>query len=73
MADNIQVARKNIEDLKLEAERAERLGDYGKVAEIRYGKIKEEEAKLAELEKQFTDQDAKMIKEEVDRKTLPKW
>ncbi|MGQ1928579.1 ATP-dependent chaperone ClpB [Ornithobacterium rhinotracheale] len=70
LADNIQVARKNIEDLKLEAERAERLGDYGKVAEIRYGKIKEEEAKLAELEKQFTDQDAKMIKEEVDSEDI---
>lgn len=70
LADNIQVSRKNIEDLKLEAERAERLGDYGKVAEIRYGKIKEEEAKLADLEKQFTEQGAKMIKEEVDREDI---
>jgi ATP-dependent Clp protease ATP-binding subunit ClpB len=39
--------KENIEKLKLEADQAERSGDYGKVAELRYGKIKEAEEKLA--------------------------
>ena len=44
-----------IENLKLEAEQAERNGDYGKVAEIRYGKIKDSEEKLAEFEKELQE------------------
>ncbi|MBI2258724.1 MAG: ATP-dependent chaperone ClpB [Flavobacteriia bacterium] len=66
--DSMQKLKEEIEQLKLEADTAERNGDYGKVAEIRYGKIKETEqkiddtkAKLIELQK-----DKKMIKEEVD-------
>ena len=46
VVDNIQTAKENIEKYKLEAERAEREGNYGLVAEIRYGKIKDEEEKL---------------------------
>ncbi|WP_306639821.1 ATP-dependent chaperone ClpB [Sanyastnella coralliicola] len=68
IVDQIQNGKKDIERLKLEAERAERDGDYGRVAEIRYGQLKEAElqiedgkAKLAELQS-----NSKMIKEEVD-------
>ncbi|MDO5510786.1 MAG: ATP-dependent chaperone ClpB [Weeksellaceae bacterium] len=70
LAESIQDARKNIEDYKVEAERAERSGDYGKVAELRYGRIKEEEAKLQTLEQQLEDQEVQMIKEEVDREDI---
>ena len=67
VVDNIQAAKSNIEQFKLEAERAERDGDYGKVAEIRYGKIKEAQEQLEQLQKQMEDnQDSKtLIKEEV--------
>lgn len=65
--DAIQKSKEDIENLKIEADNAERSGDYGKVAEIRYGKIKETEnllesnkAKLAEIQA-----NSKMIKEEV--------
>ncbi len=47
IVDKIQNAKAAIEDLKQEAEQAERNGDYGKVAEIRYGKIKEQEELVA--------------------------
>lgn len=68
LIDTVQTAKERIEQLKLEAEQAERAGDYGKVAEIRYGRLQEVQnevehakAKLAELQSQN-----KMIKEEVD-------
>ena len=67
VVDNIQNVKSDIEEYKLEAERAERNGDYGKVAEIRYGKIQEAESKLGELQKQL-DENQKgqsLIKEEV--------
>src|SRR6056297_143239 len=51
VVDNIQNLKSDIENFKAEAERAEREGDYGKVAEIRYGKIKEAQEKLEELQK----------------------
>ncbi|MFT4061407.1 MAG: ATP-dependent chaperone ClpB [Edaphocola sp.] len=67
LAEQIQAAKTSIEDLKVEAEKAERDGDYGKVAEIRYGKIKEQEAKIVELGKQMDAfSEKKMLKEEVD-------
>src|SRR5690606_29270287 len=47
---NIQTQKQMLEDLKFEAEKAEREGDFGKVAEIRYGRIKECEQKMTELE-----------------------
>lgn len=67
VVDNIQNAKKEIEEYKLEAERAEREGDFGKVAEIRYGKIKETQERLGELEKQLAEhqQGSSLIKEEV--------
>ncbi len=51
VVNSIHKIRKDIENLRLEAEQAERVSDFGKVAEIRYGKIKEAEEKLAEMEK----------------------
>ena len=66
VVDKIQTTKKSIEDFKLEAERAEREGDYGKVAEIRYGKIKAEEEKLIALQADLQkNQENALIKEEV--------
>ncbi|WP_103071430.1 ATP-dependent chaperone ClpB [Aquimarina sediminis] len=67
VVDAIQNTKTDIEDYKLEAERAERNGDYGKVAEIRYGKIKEAQESLDALQKQLNEQQSKssLIKEEV--------
>ncbi|KAA3615902.1 MAG: ATP-dependent chaperone ClpB [Flavobacterium sp.] len=67
VVDNIQNAKKEIEEFKLEAEKAEREGDFGKVAELRYGKIKETQEQLSKLEEQLAEyqQGSSMIKEEV--------
>ena len=67
VVDNIQAVKLEIEDFKLEAERAERDGDYGKVAEIRYGKIKEAQERLDALQTQLAENQAgnSLIKEEV--------
>src|SRR3990167_6790488 len=66
--DALQKTKEAIEQFKLEADQAERMGDYGKVAEIRYGRIKEAEAKLEELKSDLATMqvNSKMIKEEVD-------
>jgi ATP-dependent Clp protease ATP-binding subunit ClpB len=68
VVDHIQKLKTDIEDYKLEAERAEREGDYGKVAEYRYGKIKETQEQLSKLQEQVESQKTKntLIKEEVD-------
>lgn len=68
VVDSIQKAKEEIENLKLEADNAERQGDYGKVAEIRYGKIKETETRLEEAKGKLVEMQAKskMIKEEVN-------
>ena len=67
LADRIQSAKQQIEAYKFEAEKAEREGDYGRVAEIRYGKIKnlEEEIKKVQGELHSTQGCSAMIKEEV--------
>ena len=67
VVDNIQTIKSNIEAYKLEAERAEREGDYGKVAEIRYGKIKEAQEQLEKHQKELQDNqsESSLIKEEV--------
>ena len=67
VVDNIQNAKAAIENFKTEAEKAERDGNYGKVAEIRYGKIKKEEENLQELQKLLNknQSEASLIKEEV--------
>ena len=68
VVESIQTEVKNIESYKLEAEQAERAGDYGKVAELRYGRIKEAEKKVADLKIQLKQlqADNAMINEEVD-------
>ncbi|MFM9988289.1 ATP-dependent Clp protease ATP-binding subunit, partial [Flavobacterium sp.] len=72
VVDNIQVIKTEIEDFKYEAERAERDGDYGKVAEIRYGKIKEAQERLDVLQKQLIENQSgtSLIKEEVTREDI---
>jgi len=72
VVDNIQAVKTEIEDFKYEAERAERDGDYGKVAEIRYGKIKEAQERLDVLLKQLQENQAgtSLIKEEVTREDI---
>ncbi len=61
-----------IEDLKLQADQAERQGEYGRVAEIRYGKIKEAEAEIARLQQELIQLQAgkSLIKEEVDSEDI---
>ena len=79
VVDAIQNIKHEIEDLKADAERAERDGDYGKVAEIRYGKIKEAQENLDNAQKQLAEnQDGtSLIKEEVTRddiaEVVAKW
>jgi len=67
IVDNIQNAKAAIEDFKIEAEKAERDGDYGKVAEIRYGKIKEAQQDLERFQKVLHENQSEksLIKEEV--------
>jgi len=66
IVDKVQGTKEKIETYKLEAERAEREGNYGLVAEIRYGKIKEEEERLAALQVEMDkSQENSLIKEEV--------
>jgi ATP-dependent Clp protease ATP-binding subunit ClpB len=69
LVDKVQEAKSQMEQLKQAAEVAERNGDYGKVAEIRYGKLKEQETLLLDLTNQLKDlgEDGKrLMKEEVD-------
>lgn len=67
VVDSIQNIKSEIEDFKVEADRAERNGDYGKVAEIRYGKIQEAEKELErlQLELEENQKESSLIKEEV--------
>jgi ATP-dependent Clp protease ATP-binding subunit ClpB len=67
LVDNINNEIEQIENYKLEADQAERAGDYGKVAEIRYGKIKEAQDNVEKLKMQLESQQAegRMLKEEV--------
>ncbi len=70
--DNIQQNKATIESLKFEADQAERIGEYGRVAEIRYGKIKEAETKIEEYKNKLKElQSEKMlIKEEVSTEDI---
>lgn len=71
LVEKIQNAKAEIENLKQLAERAEREGDYGKVAEIRYGKVKEQEETIARLTTQLQDSNEKrLLKEEVDAEDI---
>ena len=70
--NRIQQNKIDIESLKFEAEKAEREGDYGRVAEIRYGKIKEKEAEIKAVQEKLKTMQgaAAMIKEEVDSEDI---
>jgi ATP-dependent Clp protease ATP-binding subunit ClpB len=72
VVEDIQQRKRNIEQLKIEAEWAERTGDYGKVAEIRYGRIKENETALEKLKEKLASvqNDHPMINEEVGREEI---
>lgn len=72
VVDNIQKTKQDIENYKLEAERAERNGDYGKVAELRYGKIKESQEGLQKLQDELAAQQSAgtLIKEEVTNEDI---
>ncbi|GDX51447.1 chaperone protein ClpB [Bacteroidota bacterium] len=72
VANSVQEIKSSIENYKLEAEQAERAGDYGKVAEIRYGKIRDAELKLKKAEDEIKkmNQGTRMLKEEVDAEDI---
>jgi len=72
VVDNVQNLKTQIEEYKLEAERAEREGDFGKVAELRYGKIKDAQENLSKLENNLAEKQegTSMIKEEVTREDI---
>src|ERR1700760_4547254 len=72
LVEKVQNAKAQIESLKLAAEKAEREGQYGQVAEIRYGKIKEQEKIIDEYGKQLSGMNAgtRLMKEEVDAEDI---
>jgi ATP-dependent Clp protease ATP-binding subunit ClpB len=72
IVEKILNAKSSIEQLKLDAERAEREGDYGKVAEIRYGKVKEKEAEIVKLTNELNEvsPEKRLLKEEVDAEDI---
>ncbi|NBR36407.1 MAG: ATP-dependent chaperone ClpB [Chitinophagales bacterium] len=71
LVEQVQSAKAAIEQLRQAAERAEREGDYGKVAEIRYGKIKEQEKAIESLSEQLSQNTEKrLLKEEVDAEDI---
>ncbi len=71
IVEKVQTAKASIEQLKMDAERAEREGDYGLVAEIRYGKIKEQEALIAAQTVELdTLSEKRLLKEEVDAEDI---
>jgi len=71
LVEQVQTAKAAIEQLKLQAERAEREGHYGQVAEIRYGKVKEQEALISKFTEQLESSGEKrLLKEEVDAEDI---
>lgn len=67
LVDNINQEIEQIENYKIEADQAERAGDYGRVAEIRYGRIKESQDRVDALKQELAEKqaDSRMLKEEV--------
>lgn len=73
LVEQIQNAKAETENLKQQAEQAEREGDYGRVAEIRYGRIKEQEARINGLQNQLnelSENSRRLMKEEVDAEDI---
>lgn len=69
-SEDLTNIKKEIEALKLEAERASRVGDYAKVAEIQYGKLREKEDELQKLELEMQNHENELIKEEVTAENI---
>ncbi|WP_374451348.1 ATP-dependent chaperone ClpB [Cloacibacterium normanense] len=69
-SEDLTAIKKEIESLKLEAERASRIGDYAKVAEIQYGKLREKEEDLKKLELEMQNHQNELIKEEVTAENI---
>ncbi|MDL1914122.1 MAG: ATP-dependent chaperone ClpB [Bergeyella sp.] len=69
-SEDLTQLKKEIEVLKLEAERASRIGDYAKVAEIQYGSVKEKESELEKLELEMQNTQNELIKEEVTAENI---
>jgi len=72
LVEKLQNAKAEVENLKQAAEKAEREGDYGRVAEIRYGKVKEQEKLVAEYSRQLSsiNENTRLMKEEVDAEDI---
>jgi len=70
LVDKVQALKEDIDNYKIEAEKAERDGNYGEVAEIRYGKIKKAEEELESLKVDLSKNQSKLIKEEVDSEEI---
>lgn len=72
LVEKVQNAKAAMEHLKLEAEQAERNGEYGKVAEIRYGKMKEQEKLLGQYSQELSSisENSRLMKEEVDAEDI---
>ena len=71
LVEKVQSAKSDIEQLKIHAEKAEREGDYGTVAEIRYGKIKQKESEIVEFSEELSKTSEKrLLKEEVDAEDI---
>ncbi|HDR88574.1 MAG TPA: ATP-dependent chaperone ClpB [Bacteroidetes bacterium] len=72
LVEEIQKIREQVESMRFEAEKAEREGNYGRVAELRYGKIKEAEQRIVELNKKLQEKqgDSPLIKEEVSAEDI---
>ncbi|MCW5909649.1 MAG: ATP-dependent chaperone ClpB [Cyclobacteriaceae bacterium] len=72
IVNNLRQEKENLERLKQEAEQAEKAGDYGRVAEIRYGKITEAEKRLKEMQAQMKAMQGEhsLLKEEVDSEDI---
>ena len=69
--EDIQTQKREVERFNLQAEQAERMGDYGAVAELRYGKIRDAQARIKELETQLAQMtDTRIIKEQVDAEDI---
>ncbi|MCC2589587.1 ATP-dependent chaperone ClpB [Chryseobacterium sp. MFBS3-17] len=69
-SEDLTQIKKDMESLKLEAERASRAGDYAKVAEIQYGKLREKEEELSKLELEMQNHQNELIKEEVTSENI---
>jgi len=71
LVEKVQNAKAEIENLKVSAEKAEREGDYGKVAEIRYGKVQEQEKIITDLSDELSGiSEKRLLKEEVDAEDI---